>query len=424
MTRSPGSVLAGLAALLLAALPVPSGLAQGAADSSLLAWVDAFGAAAEGHLAAAGPGSVGLTVAAGRGVDERKATQVVAPHFTARLRSGGRSVSRESGRLTLTLTLSIEGDRVWAVGMLEGGALVAPVAIAQAWPVDRELETVLGARSVRAGQGRWTMDRLGTLPAGVLALALTDLDADGGDDLVVLSVEGVRTLAWNELEGRPVPLGGPFPLDPRPWPRVPLGWLAVDGATVRLATTAGHRLILDPRTGRTRPGSDTVPLAQSADPSRDGWVDAEWGGRTADVSVIEPLEGMPGAVRDLARWPGRDDTWLWVDVEGLLGGFGADGAAGFAASPVGDRILLDDLDGDGAPELVTTGRSGPGEPDRVRILGVDPSLRSLPVVFDGPLGGGVTALAVGDLDFDGRRELLVVEQTDGDAVLWLVARRR
>lgn len=417
--------LAGLGSLLLVAAPVPAAVAQDTADSSLLSWIDAFGDAAEARLADAGDGAVHLIIGAGRGVDERKARQVAGPHLVERLRAGGRTVSRDRGALTLTVTFSLEGDSVWAVGLLEGGELAAPVAVARAWPVDRELETVLGARSVRAGQGRWTMDRLGTLPAGVLDLQLMDLDGDGGEDLVVLSVDGVRSFAWSGLAGRPVPLGGPFPLgEPGSWPRLPLGWLAVDGGELLVATSAGQRVRLDPSSGETRPSDGPIAISQPVDASRDPFVSVRWPGPGPGLQLLLPVPGAPTTVRDIARWPGRDDAWLWVDDAGLLGGLGVDGPATFGATRVGDRILLDDLDGDGGPELVTTSASAPGAPDRVRIHRVQPDLAALPVVFDGPVGGSIVAAAAGDLDFDGRRELLLIEQTDGDAVLWLVARRQ
>ena len=47
-----------------------------------------------------------------------------------------------------------------------------------------------------------------------------------------------------------------------------------------------------------------------------------------------------------------------------------------------------------------------------------------PAIDYGCGAGDLLALRRGDLDFDGRRELLVVEQTEGNAVLWLIGRRR
>ena len=44
-------------------------------------------------------------------------------------------------------------------------------------------------------------------------------------------------------------------------------------------------------------------------------------------------------------------------------------------------------------------------------------------LFEGAVGGPITARAAGDLDFDGLGDLLLVEQTDGDSVLWMVRRR-
>ncbi len=420
MTRT----LAGLGALLFVASPVPS-VAQDASDSSLLSWIDAFASTTEARLLHAGPGDLRLVVQAGRGVDDRKARQVAGRHLLQRLSRGSRVVSLDHGQLTLTVTLSLEGDSVWAVGLLEGGALAAPVAVAQAWPVDRELEAILGAHATRAGQGRWTMDRLGTLPAGVLDLILVDLDGDGGDDLVVLSVDGVRTLSWSTIEGRPVPLGGPFLLPGgEDWGRVPTGWLALDGDDIAVATSAGHRLLLDPRSGATRARQDAVLLSQPLDSSRAPHLTARWLPPAPDLQLTEPPPGSPLVVRDLARWPGRDDTWLWVDTDGLLGGLGPDGPSGFEPTRVGDRLELADLDGEAGPELVTTSASPPGAPDRVRILRVGPALGTMQVIFDSPVGGSIVAMGTGDLDFDGRRELVVVEQTEGGALLWLVARRR
>lgn len=417
-----------LALVGLLCLAVPAGHqraaeAQEPGESSLASWLDHFATQLE-RIADGPRGGVSITLSAGRGVEERRVERVVGPHLRRRLESGG-VVGRHSDRAPhrVKITVSLEADRVWAVGMITGGELPAPVVIAQDWPIDRELETLLGLRPPRTGQGRWSMERLGTLPPGVLDLLMLDLDNDGGDDVVVLSIDGVRTFLWSPLEGRPVLTAGPVPLDESAtWGRLIQGWIAWDGEQVQLATTAGHHqtLRLDTLQGTPmkHPG---VPLRQPRDASRSAWV---MGQRSADQVDLR-VPGMPGdhTVRDAARWPGRDDVWLWVDSDGLLEGVGPTGAHRFPERRVGDRIVLADLDGAAGPELVTTEPSAPGAPDRVRIHSVSPTLDGLTVLFEGVVGGPITAMAAGDLDFDGLGDLLLVEQTDGDSVLWMVRRR-
>ena len=396
-----------LALLLLGA--GPRGVS--AQDSSLLAWVDAFVSRLTPHAES----GVTVTVRGGRGIDDRKADVVWAPRLRAALEAAGVS---PRGGLELEVTLSLEGDRVWAVGLIDGAAAPGPLAVVADWPVDRELEAVLGVRPPRAGQGRWSMERLGTLPSPVLDLALADLDGDEGDDVVVLGVDGLRTLLWSTLDRKPVAHAGPLPLPPEPaWGRVVEGWIAVEDGEARVATTAGHAL-RSPLGLLGWAPAEGVPLRQPPDPSRPPVLIAR---REQSVSLAVP--GLDLAVRDAVRWPGRDDLWLWVGADGRLGA--RDGARDLEVpvGVVGDRFALADLDGDGRPELVTSGPGAPGEPDRIRIRAVGSDLSSLPVLFEGELSGSVSALAVGDVDFDGLGDLLFVEQTAGDPVLWRIRRR-
>lgn len=412
-----------LLGLLLLALASPAG-AQEPAGSSLAAWLDAFSTRLE--AVADGPrDGLTLTLTAGRGVDPRRVDKVLLPHLQRRLTDAAvvGPLLRDATH-QLSISVSLEGDRVWAVGMLSGGALPAPVALAQDWPVDRELEALLGTRPARPGQGRWSMERLGTLPPGVLDLLLRDLDGDGGDDLVLLCVDGLRTYLWSDLEGRPVQDAGPVTLPARPWNRAPRGWLAWDGDAVALATSAGHRvraaLPLDALTPSPSAESPPLPLRQPDDPSR---ASLAWGRPASGATVVVDEAPSASGVRALQRWPGRDDAWLWVDGDGLLRGVGPAGDPTFPVRRVGDQLVLAELDGRAGPELVTTEASPPGNPDRIRIHSLTPELDRLTVLFEGALDGSVVAMDAGDVDFDGLGDLLFVEQTEGRPVLWIVRRR-
>ncbi len=444
MTATRAAAL--VAALLVAAAPATAGdkTAPGKTDpvsdreskteahfygSSLLAWADAVAAAVEDRAEEAEARAVSLDVRGARGVDDRKAARVFQPRLAGRIAQRGAvavTSSGSRGSIAVRIELSLEGDRMWAVGVAEGGALPGPAALAVSWPVDRELETSLASGAARAGQARWSMQRLGTAPPGVLDAALIDLDGDGGDEIVLLGVDGVRTLRFGAFDARPEPVGGPWALPSGgdvAWPRVVAGWMAPDGGTtVRVATTAGHAARLDLLTGRWSAREAAVPLRQGADPAQARWLAAQRAGFGADLDGASLDEALPPRLRDaLLLKPG---VWLWVDDAGRLGGV-ATPAPSLPAGRVGDRLVLADLDADGAPELVTTTAAPAGEPDAVTILRLDPDLQGHSVLFSGPLDAGVVALAAGDLDFDGAPDLLVVEEgRDGDAVLWRVERSR
>lgn len=418
--------------LALALLPAPSFAGErGARDyygSSLLAWVDAVALALEDRAREGDASSVVLEVRGGRGVADRKAARVFQPRLAARLAEGGRLAPGDRG-LVARIELSLDGGLLWAVGLLEGGGLPGPAAFAVSWPVDRELEAVLAATPSRTGQARWAMERLGTVPAGVLDVMLLDLDGDRADEIVLLSVDGVRTLRFASGEPRPELLGGPWALaGGGDWPRVVGGWLAISGdGRIRIGTTAGHAAELEPTSGRWLRGATGVPLRQPGDPGRDPLLLARLvdGGPLLDVAGQG--DGLPRQVRDLARLPGARSGWVWVAPDGTLAGLSPEGtSASLPEGRVGDRVVVADLDGDRQPDLVTTDASGPTEPDHVTIHRLDPDLAGHGVLFRAAVdGGAVVAMAVGDLDFDGRTDLLVVEEGSGEeAVLWRVERTR
>ena len=87
-------------------------------------------------------------------------------------------------------------------------------------------------------------------------------------------------------------------------------------------------------------------------------------------------------------------------------------------------MLVVDLDGDGAAELVTTAATAPGEPDQLVVRRPASDGSSSTVLLRSPLGGGsVVGLAAGHLDFDARVDVVVVEES-GDGGTWTLWRLR
>ncbi len=402
--------------------------------SSLMRFVDDVAAALEARAQledVGGPFRIDVTGA--RGVDPKKAEREFGARLQRRLREAGVLVPVPKAELRARVVVSQEGGRVWAVSVLEGGALPAPSAVAISAVIDRELEVALGA-GARPGQSRWVKERLGTAPAGVLDAVLIDIDGDLADDIALLGVDGIRLYRYAPGDSRPELVGGPYRLPgERRWPRVAAGWLATTSeGKLWLATSAGHTALFDARARRYDAAPQRgVPVRQpsSSDAQRPLVL---LGGRFGSPVLTTPvlsaegatLEGVtpPSGLRDLLEVPKRAGVWLWVDGDGRLGGHLSDGKPRLLPTEdrAGDRILLADLDGDGEGELVTSAATPPGDGDEVTIYGLDPTLSRLTVLFRAALsGGGIVAMADGELDFDGYPDVLVVEEGSGnEAVLW------
>lgn len=408
-------------ALLLALLLVPPAAQAGDLpyDSSLLGWLDAVATRVEQRLAADGQTALSLRVTGGLGIDERKASRVFERRLRARLADAG---IRPGAGPELLLALSLEGGVAWAVGELSGPQGTQAVAVS--WPADRELEVVLGSSPARTGQGRWTLERLGTAPPGVLDALLVDLDGREGDEIVLLGVQGLSTWLYDAGDPRPVPLGGPYPLGAGPWPPLVAGWLAADGGQLLVADTAHGLQRMTPGGARVA-AEGGVPLRQPAAGGGAGWLLLEPAG-LPDLQPPPWPEGVswgppPEAVRDLRLLPDEGGA-IWVDAAGRLGGaFPAGAPRALPTGLVGDRVVVADLDRDGRLDLAATDPSGPGDPDRLSVFRLDAQTASL--LFRASFDGPIVALAEGDLDFDGRPDLLVVE--DGErATLWRLERTR
>jgi hypothetical protein len=404
--------------------------------SSLFELIEHVAAALESLAAREGVrGPVSLETVTGRGLDARRADRVFTARLRRRLRQGARLTPVATAPLRARVVLSLEGSRLWAVGVLEGGALPGPSSFAVSRAMDRELETLFG-KVTGAGRTRWVLERLGPVPSGVLDVALHDINDDLVDDVVLLTAEGLRAFRYTPGAARPEPLGKlvPFP-GSRRWPRTVLGWVAADRTGALWASTsAGHRLVYDPDKRQfAKAPKEGVPLRQMLADAADegppvvlarGW----YGSPTLSAPFIEPATGqrvgpseLPPFVRDLVRWPGKP-LWLWIDEAGRVGATGADGKPRRIKNVdrAGDRLALADLDGDGVAELVTSAASAPGDADQLTLYRMETELQGASVAYRTPLSGGeIVGLALGDLDFDDRLDLIVVEEAGGEeAILW------
>lgn len=365
-------------------------------------------------------GGVRFVLEAARGIDEARARITLLPRLRRALRGG--PLEAGDGPLSARVALSEEAGIVWAVVVVDGPGLAGPSTVVASAVADRELLAALGAIA-RTTQGRFVLERGGSLAiapgCAPLDVALVDEDGDPALELAVLSRCGLEVLRVDDAP-RLERLAGPFPLPPRRWPRVSLGWLAPVGAPpqhVWLATSAGHALLVDVRTGDAADApAELVPLRSAATAEGPLALHGRFGSpllalplRTVEgTDVVVP--GLPMRMRDLAL---AGDAWVFVAEDGTLAARTADGElAPLSPERVGDRLLAVDLDADGEPELVTTGATSPGEPDQLVVRRPAPDGSSSTVLLKSALGGGsIVGVAAGHVDFDARLDLIVLEES-------------
>ncbi|MBM4280320.1 MAG: hypothetical protein FJ137_06025 [Deltaproteobacteria bacterium] len=416
--------------------------ASGAADDapvpdrsigSVQRFVEAIASALQQRATTEGfRGGVRLTLQAARGVDAARARAALLPRLKKALRGG--PLDAGDGPLRARLAVSEEAGTVWAVVAVEGPGIEGATTVVAETTVDRELLAALGVVG-RTTQGRFLLERAGALAVqpgcAPLDAALVDADGDPALELAVLSRCGVEVVHLDDaLHAERV--AGPWSLPLRRWPRVVLGWLAPVGTPPHhrlwVATSAGHALVVDVRSGSTAPApAELVPLrgvttreAPLALRARFGTPVLSLPLRTAaGVDVVVP--GLPARMRELVTLPGSD-VWVFVAEDGTLAARGYDGdLQPLCPERVGDRVVVVDLDGDGEPELLTSAAVSAGEPDQLVLRRAAPDGSSSTVLLKSPLGGGsIAAIVSGHADFDARPDVIVIEQADdgATATLW------
>lgn len=273
------------------------------------------------------------------------------------------------GAGTLDLAVSAEDGALWAVGRLQApDGRELPIAVTT--PLDPVLARLVALRATRGTEGI-TLRALRTVRTRVL-----DLVALKGQPtrLAALGIDGVSVLDV-QLESSQT---APSPLGPGRFRRPVVGWLAQDGfGDVLFATSGGHRGRVGPDGAPKRGRLTRIPLRQAH----------------GDAALLWAVPAARGVELQLPPTPER--TWLhslrfrdlivreklavWVTPDGKLLSQSGERRAVLSEGPVGDRIALIDLDGDGADEVVYT----ESEPER----GTGTKLHLVSVTADGRPAG-------------------------------------
>jgi hypothetical protein len=89
---------------------------------------------------------------------------------------------------------------------------------------------------------------------------------------------------------------------------------------------------------------------------------------------------------------------------------------------VGSTFEIVDLDGDGAPEVITSAYRAPGDGDELIVYTIDDDGTARVLHRGGSLRGGIAAIASGDFDSDGATDVAALVRLSGATAgdLWVL----
>ncbi len=265
---------------------------------------------------------------------------------------------------------------------------------------------------------RWTSVDLG---APLLALAAADVDGDGTAELVALTTREVLVLERSGARRVKIAARASLPDEPAlQQSRDPVGVLVVadadgDGVLELYARTSAQArgALLRWRDGALehRETIAAFPLCAHARaqlaPGRNYFAGDQfrWTGAGKRPAVADRFyAGVCASFVDGAGWP--VELFGAVDTEGTLVVQRTD-AAGERREvrKRGVAFAIADVDNDGSAEIITSTNRAPGRGDQIHVYGVRNGA-FVRINKSKKFTGGVAAIAVGDIDGDGDRDVV------------------